>query len=170
MRPRETLSYCGVTIMAWLAPCAQIIPCQAQVWPPGYRFNMIDDGRHHHLATARLFERGQPGVELGGLVEGKQLRLIDDPARQRREGLGERGGGGQRGRVPADGRLHLQGAQPLRGTLRLHDPLGRQLATWPAAGQLTQTLNMPPALPSGTYLLTLESPNLPPRTLRLVQP
>lgn len=72
--------------------------------------------------------------------------------------------------LAADGRLHLQGEQPLRGTLRLRDALGRQLASWPASGLLSQTLSMPPALPTGTYLLTLESPDLPPRTLRLVQP
>lgn len=72
--------------------------------------------------------------------------------------------------LAADGRLHLQAEQALRGTLRLRDALGRQLGTWPAIGQLSQTLNLPPALPTGTYLLTLENPDLPPRTLRLVQP
>jgi hypothetical protein len=72
--------------------------------------------------------------------------------------------------LAADGHLHLQAEQPLRGTLRLRDALGRQLAIWPAAGQLTQTLPLPSALPAGTYLLTLDSPGLPPRTLRLVQP
>jgi hypothetical protein len=72
--------------------------------------------------------------------------------------------------LAADGRLYLQGEQPLHGTLHLRDALGRQLTTWVAAGQLAQMLTLPPTLPTGTYLLTLESPNLPPRTLRLVQP
>lgn len=72
--------------------------------------------------------------------------------------------------LAADGRLHLLGEQPLRGTLRLRDALGRQLASWPASGVLSQTLSLPPTLSTGTYLLTLESPELPPRTLRLVQP
>lgn len=68
-----------------------------------------------------------------------------------------------------DHRLHLVAEQPLRGTLHLRDALGRHLGSWPAAGQRSQTLPLP-ALPAGLYLLTLESPTEPPRTLRLVQP
>ncbi len=71
--------------------------------------------------------------------------------------------------VADDQRLHLQAEQPLRGTLHLRDALGRSLATWPAAGQRTQTLALP-ALPAGIYLLTLDDATTPPRTLRLVVP
>jgi hypothetical protein len=72
--------------------------------------------------------------------------------------------------LATDGRLHLEAEQPLRGTLRLRDALGRQLTTWTAAGQLSQALMLPAPLPTGTYLLMLESHDQPPRTLRLVQP
>ena len=71
--------------------------------------------------------------------------------------------------MAADGRLQLRAEQPLRGTLRLRDALGRSLASWSAAGQLTQTLALP-TLPAGVYLLTLDGGGTPPRTLRLAVP
>lgn len=66
--------------------------------------------------------------------------------------------------------VQLAAPQPLRGTLRLSDALGRPLRTWVGGGGRTQALALPPGLPAGLYLLTLTDAQGLRQTLRLVQP